>query len=80
VKTKSQDDNPIQGKSRLRTTPDDELLHCKLVVPPRMRRTQAVEYGGFCVIQIWKLQNELAARWPFITFVQISGLHAAGTK
>jgi hypothetical protein len=43
-----------------------------------MRRTQAVEYGGFCAIQIWKLQNELAARWPSVTFVHISGLHAAG--
>jgi len=63
---------------RLRTIPGDELLHCKPVVSSRMRRTQAVEYGGFCVIRIWKLQNELAARWPSVTFVHISGLHAAG--
>ena len=43
-----------------------------------MGRTEAVEYRGFCVIEIWELQDDLAAGWPFILFVHKSGLHAAG--
>jgi hypothetical protein len=43
-----------------------------------MRRTEAVEYRGFCVIEIWEFQNDLAARWSFILCVHKSGLHAAG--
>jgi hypothetical protein len=43
-----------------------------------MRRTEAVEYSGFCVIQIWELQNDLAAEWPSVSFAHMSGLHAAG--
>jgi hypothetical protein len=43
-----------------------------------MGRTEAVEYRGFRVIEIWKLQNNLAAWLPFIPFVHKGGLHAAG--
>ena len=43
-----------------------------------MGRTEAVEDRGFCVIEIWELQNDLAARLPFVSFVHASGLHAAG--
>jgi hypothetical protein len=30
------------------------------------------------VIEIWELKNDLAAGWPFVPFVHMSGLHAAG--
>jgi hypothetical protein len=43
-----------------------------------MRRTEAIEYRGFGVIQVWEFQNDFAARWPFVPFVHVSGLHAAG--
>src|SRR6266702_2484818 len=39
--------------------------------------TESVEYRGFRVIEIWELQNDLAAGWPFVPFVHMSGLHAA---
>ena len=42
-----------------------------------MGRTEAVEDRGFRVIEIWELQNDLVARWPFVPFVHMSGLHAA---
>jgi hypothetical protein len=42
-----------------------------------MGRTEAVEYRRFRVIETWKLQDDLAAGWPFIPFVHMSGLHAA---
>ena len=67
----------LTAARRLGTIPGDELLHRELVVSPRMRRTEAIEYGGFCVIQIWELQNNFAAGWPFVSFVHMSGLHAA---
>ena len=43
-----------------------------------MGRTEAVEYRGFRVIEIWELQNDLATGWPFVPFVHKSGLHTAG--
>ena len=43
-----------------------------------MGRTEAVEYRGFRVIEIWELQNDLVAGWSLIPFVHMSGLHAAG--
>jgi hypothetical protein len=39
-----------------------------------MRRAKVVEYRGFCVIQIWELQDYLAAGWASVPFVHISGL------
>jgi hypothetical protein len=78
MKAKSQNYSPVQGKSWLGAIPGDELLHCKLVVSPRMRRAKAIEHCGFCVIQIWKLQNDLAAGGPAVPLVHMSGLHAAG--
>lgn len=42
-----------------------------------MRRAEAVEYRKFGVVQIWKLQNDLATGWPSVPFAHISGLHAA---
>ena len=42
-----------------------------------MGRTEAVEYCGFRVIEIWELQNDLVAGWPFVPFMHMSGLHAA---
>jgi hypothetical protein len=42
-----------------------------------MVRTEAVEYREFCVIEIWELQNDLVAGWPFVPFAHMSGLHAA---
>ena len=42
-----------------------------------MGRTEAVEDRGFRVIEIWELQNDLVAGWPFVPFVHMSGLHAA---
>lgn len=42
-----------------------------------MGRTEAVEYRGFCVVEIWELQNDLTAGSPFVPFVHMSGLHAA---
>jgi len=42
-----------------------------------MRRAKTVEYGGFSVVQVWELQNDLAARWPPVPFAHMSGLHAA---
>lgn len=45
-----------------------------------MGRTEAVEYRGFRVIEIWELKNDLAAGWPFVPFVHMSGLHAAGMQ
>ena len=45
-----------------------------------MRRAEAVEYGRFCMIQIWELQNDLAAGWPSVSFAHISGLHAASMQ
>ena len=30
------------------------------------------------MIQIWKLQNDLAVGWLLIPFVHMSGLHVAG--
>ena len=77
VKAKSQNDSSVQGQSRLGTIPADELLHRKLVVSPRMRRAEAVEYRRFSVVQIWKLQNNLATRWPSVSFAHMSGLHVA---
>ena len=79
MKAKSQNHGPIQGKSRLGTIPSDELFHLKLVISPRMRRAEAVEYRGFRVIQIWELQDDLAAGWPSVPFAHMSGLRAAGT-
>jgi hypothetical protein len=43
-----------------------------------MWRAKAIEYRGFSLIQIWKLQNDLVAGWPFVPFAHMSGLHAAG--
>ena len=43
-----------------------------------MRRSEAVEYRGFRVIQIWELQDDLTAGWPSVSFAHMSGLHAAG--
>jgi hypothetical protein len=42
-----------------------------------MGRTEAIEYREFRVIEIWELQNDLAAGWPFVPFVHMSGLLAA---
>ncbi len=42
-----------------------------------MGRTEAVEYRGFRVIEIWELQDDLVAGWSFGPFVHMSGLHAA---
>ena len=43
-----------------------------------MGRAEAVEYRGFCLIEIWELKNDSAAEWSFVPFVHKSGLHAAG--
>jgi hypothetical protein len=43
-----------------------------------MRRAEAVENCRFSLVEIWKFQNDLAARWPSVPFVHMSGLHAAG--
>src|ERR1700733_5603701 len=74
VKAKSQDNGPVQRKSRLGTIPGDELLHCELIVSPGMGRTEAAEYRGFRVIKIWELQNDLAAGWPSVPSAHMSGL------
>jgi hypothetical protein len=50
VKAESEHYGPIQGKSRFRAIPGDELLDRELIVSPRMRRAEAVEYRGFGVI------------------------------
>ena len=42
-----------------------------------MGRTEAVEYRGFRVIEIWELQNDLVAGWSLVPFMHMSGLHAA---
>ena len=78
MKAKSKDDGPVQIKSRFGAIPGDELLHRKLVISSRMRRTEAVEYRGLCLIQIWELQNDFAAGGPSVSFAHMSGLHAAG--
>ena len=39
---------------------------------------KAVEHGGFCVIEIREFENDLAAGWPSVPFVHMSGLQAAG--
>ena len=45
-----------------------------------MGRTEAAEYRGYRVIKIWELQNDLAAGWPSVPSVHMSGLHAAGMR
>ena len=42
-----------------------------------MGRTEAVEYRRFRVIEIWELQDDLAAGRLLVPFVHMSGLHAA---
>jgi hypothetical protein len=42
-----------------------------------MGRTEAVEYRRFRVIEIWELQDDLAAGRLPVPFVHMSGLHAA---
>ena len=42
-----------------------------------MGRTETVEYSGFRMIEIWELQDDLVAGWPFVPFVHMSGLQAA---
>jgi len=41
-----------------------------------MRRTEAVEYRRFRIIEIWQFQDDLAAGWLLVPFVHMSGLHA----
>lgn len=42
-----------------------------------MGRTEAVEYRRFRMIEIWELQDDLAAGRLLVPFVHMSGLHAA---
>jgi hypothetical protein len=42
-----------------------------------MGRTETVEYRRFRVIEIWELQDDLAAGRLLVPFVHTSGLHAA---
>jgi len=43
------------------TIPGYEVVNRELVVSSRMRRAKAIEDRGFCVIQVWELQNDFAA-------------------
>ena len=52
--------------------PRDELLHCKLVVPPGSRGAQAVEYGG--LIEIWQPKDDLAGSRLLHSFGHTNGL------
>ena len=63
--------------ARFRAIPHDELLHCELVVSPRMRRAKAVEYRGFRVIQFRKFQSDFPGGLPFVPLAHVSGLRAA---
>jgi hypothetical protein len=42
-----------------------------------MRGTQTVEDSGFCVIQIWQSQNNLATGWFPVPLAHVCGLRAA---
>jgi hypothetical protein len=57
--------------------PSDELLHRELIASPRMRRAEAVDPRGFCVIQIRELQDDPAAGRFSILLAHMSGLPAA---
>ena len=52
-------------------------LWCKLSIEPSRVGFREVEDRGFRVIEIWELQNDLVAGWPFVPFAHMSGLHAA---
>ena len=57
VKSKSENNGPLQCKARFRAVPGNELLDGELVVPSGVRGTEAVEDRGFRVIQIRQPKN-----------------------